>query len=58
MELFGHVRMFTKVFDGGESESVVRIGRGGEVWPVQRSRPRASQFAWILLLGLKSDNCT
>ena len=27
MELFGHLRMFSKVFRYGDSESVVRIGR-------------------------------
>ena len=31
MELFGYLRIFTMVFDGGESESVVRIGRHGAV---------------------------
>ena len=27
IELFGHLRMFSKVFGYGDSESVVRIGR-------------------------------
>ena len=29
--LFGHLRMFSKVFEYGESESVVRFGRYGRV---------------------------
>ena len=32
IELFGHLRMFSKVFGYGDSESVVRIGRCDRVW--------------------------
>ena len=34
-ELFGHLRMFSKVFEYGDSESVVTIGQDDGVWAVR-----------------------